>query len=93
MERREQRPSTAGGIGRPVAAIIAATLVVTTCGVSCDQNAQAVFRQTATEPIAEGIKTFLAGDPQAGVGMIVSGAIDGAVASIIEAGDGPTAAQ
>ena len=62
-------------------------------GVGCDQDAEAVFRQSATESIAGGVKTALAGDAPAGLGQIVSAIIDGAAASIVQAGDGPSVAQ
>jgi hypothetical protein len=68
-------------------------LSVCSMGLSCDQDAQAVFRQTATEPIAGGIKTTLAGDAQTGIAAIVAGAIDGVTASILAAGDGSTTAK
>lgn len=58
-------------------------------GVSCDQNAQAVFRQTATQPIANGVKTLVGGDPAGGVTTALEGVLDGVVAAILQAGDGP----
>ncbi len=69
--------------------LVAGALVAGVLPFSCDQNAQAVFRQAVTVPIGDGVKTALAGDPQAGVASIVGAVIDGAVASIVQAGKGP----
>lgn len=52
------------------------TILVGVTGPSCDQDAQAEFRATATSAIASGVKT------------IVNGLIDGAAAAIQNAGDG-----
>lgn len=73
--------------------ILAGALLAGVMGVSCDENAQAVFRQSATEPIASGIKAVLSGNPADGIGAIVSAAIDGWAESIIQAGDGPAPAK
>ena len=47
-------------------------------GASCDSDAQADFRQEATQSIGQGVKT------------IVDAVIDGFVAAIVNAGDGAT---
>lgn len=47
-------------------------------GLGCDSAARAVFRDTATESIGEGVRT------------IVNGMLDGFIAAIQEAGDGNT---
>jgi hypothetical protein len=65
------------------------TLLASTMGLSCDQDAQAVFRQSATHSIGEGVKQFLGGDPEQAVNTIVSATIDGLAAGIEQAGDGP----
>jgi len=62
-------------------------------GVSCDHDAQTVFRQTATANIGQGVKELLSGDSDQAVNTIVNAAIDGVVASIIQAGDGPPASK
>lgn len=72
-------------------AALGAALLVPTLAVSCDQDAQAVFRQTATGGIAQGVKEVLDGNSDQGMGTIVDAAIDGLVASIQQAGDGPPA--
>lgn len=75
---------------RPVAiAGLCATLALGAMGLSCDQDAQAVFRQTATGTIGSGVKQFLDGDGEQAVNTILGAAIDGLVASIQQAGDGP----
>jgi len=51
-------------------------ILFTSAGVSCDSNAAASFRESATGPIGDGVKT------------IVDAVIDGAVAAIKDAGDG-----
>ena len=53
-------------------------LLVGLAGTGCDSDAQADFRQEATESIGEGVKT------------IVDAVIDGFVAAIVNAGDGTT---
>jgi hypothetical protein len=45
-------------------------------GVDCDHEAATTFRQTATGPIGEGVKS------------IVNGVLDGAIAAVQNAGDG-----
>lgn len=77
--------------GRPLRAGCLAGFILMAAALTagCDHDAETVFRQTATEPIGEGVKTFLGGDPELGVGEIVTAIIDGAVASIVQAGDGP----
>jgi hypothetical protein len=56
----------------------AALLVVWGCmGASCDSEAAAVFRSTATSEIGEGVRT------------IMNGVLDGLIAAVEEAGDGP----
>lgn len=74
---------------RIVKACCAAALLAPTLAVSCDQDAQAVFRQTATGGIGQGVKQWLGGDAEQAVGTIMSATIDGLVASIEQAGDGP----
>jgi hypothetical protein len=62
-------------------------------GVSCDSDAQAVFRQTATTSLGQGVKEFLGGDPDQAVNTLVTATIDGVVASVVQAGDGPPASK
>lgn len=91
MGRRE-RWSTHGI--RPAAAFGCSVLLIFgVMGLSCDQDAQAVFRQTATGSIGDGVKQFLDGDGEQAANTILEAAIDGLVASIREAGDGPPPAK
>ena len=59
--------------------LILAAILLACCGPRCDSDAEAVFRQEATGPIGEGVKT------------IMNGVLDGFIASIEQAGDGGTA--
>lgn len=61
----------------PQAMLACSLMLGVTMGLSCDSDAAATFRQTATGPIGEGVKT------------IVNGVLDGWIAAIQEAGDGP----
>lgn len=56
--------------------ILIAGLTMSTMGVSCDGEAASVFRQTATSPIGEGLKTIL------------YGLVDGMVAAVKSVGEG-----
>lgn len=87
------RVSRAGQIRRLATVAVAVILAAAAMGVSCDENAQAVFRQSATNNIGEGVKQFLGGDTETGVNTIVTATIDGLVDSIVAAGDGPPAAK
>lgn len=60
-----------------------------TLGLSCDSDAQAVFRQSATSQIGQGVKEFLGGNSDQAVATIAGATIDGLVDSIVQAGDGP----
>lgn len=62
----------------PLAVLACAALLTATAGLSCDDNADADFRQSATQAIGSGIKT------------IANGLIDGWVNAILNAGDGDT---
>ena len=62
------------------------SIVLGSSGTSCEHDMQVAFRETATAPIADGVKTLLAGNPEQGVGQIVSGGIDGLVAGIQQVG-------
>ena len=58
-------------------------------GLNCDANSAATIRQTATEPIGNGIKSFV--DEQiddSNLETIVNGVIDGAIAAVKAAGRG-----
>ncbi len=67
-----------GGTWRRAALGLALTAIVAgSMGLSCDADAQADFRQTATQAVGDGVKT------------IVNGLIDGLVTAITNAGDGP----
>ncbi len=56
-------------------------LAMSVMGVSCDGDAAAVFRQTATSSIGAGIKTIL------------DGIVDGVVAAVESAGDSTTSSE
>lgn len=60
-----------------VFAMITACILIGVAGPSCDSDAAAVFRQEATAPIGEGVKT------------IMNGVLDGLIAAVQDAGDGP----
>jgi hypothetical protein len=60
----------------PAALLVCGLILTATMGPSCDSDAAATFRQTATGPIGEGVKT------------IVNGVLDGWIAAIQDAGDG-----
>jgi len=60
------------------AAFVATAILIGATGVSCDDDAASVFRQETTAAIGDGVKT------------IVDALIDGAVETIIQAGDGPS---
>ncbi len=64
------------GCATAAGALLAAALVVACTGADCDAEARATFRETATGPIGEGVKS------------IVNGVLDGWIATIQEAGDG-----
>jgi hypothetical protein len=59
-----------------VTAAVLVAIVVGASGVSCDHEAATVFRQTATGPIGDGVKSIL------------DGILDGVVAAIENAGSG-----
>ena len=59
------------------AAFVAAAILVGATGASCDNDAAAVFRQETTASIGNGVK------------IIVDALMDGAIETIIQAGDGP----
>ncbi len=61
--------------------ILIAGLALSVMGVSCDGDAAAVFRQTATSSIGAGIKTIL------------DGIVDGVVAAVETRGDGTSSAK
>jgi len=77
--RHPDNGSWRGGFGRSAATgLVFLGLLVGVTGSGCDSDAQADFRQEATESIGQGVKT------------IVDAMIDGFVAAIVNAGDGPT---
>lgn len=61
---------------RAVLGLVLAAVVVGASGPGCDHEAAAVFRETATGPIGDGVKS------------IVNGVLDGMIAAIENAGDG-----
>lgn len=88
-----KRIRTAGHIRRWATAGLTLALAGSSMGISCDQDAQAVFRQSATNSLGEGVKQVLGGDAETGLNTIVTATIDGLVDSIVAAGDGPPAAK
>ena len=62
------------------------SIVLGSSGTGCEHDMQVAFRETSTAPIGEGVKTFLAGNPEQGFGQIVSSGIDGLVAGIQQVG-------
>jgi hypothetical protein len=76
-----------------IALLLGSALLAGTMGISCDHDAQTVFRQTSTDAIGEGVKTILSGNPEEGVADIVTAGIDGLVASIEQAGRGTTSTK
>jgi len=55
-------------------------------GLSCDQNAQAVFRQTAVPEIASGLTSKYGG-------TFFDAIVNGLAAAILDAGDGSTSSS
>ena len=69
--------------------LIAAGILIGSTGVSCDSDAQAVFRATATPGITSGIKSFVDSTGiDGGLATIVDAVIDGAAAAVQDAGRG-----
>lgn len=66
---------------RVLAGVACLGLFALGAGVNCDSDAAYTFRQTATGPIGSGIKT------------IMNGILDGAIAAVQGAGDGPGASS
>jgi len=79
---------------KPISLALLATaallLAMANMGIGCDHDGQTVFRQTATAEIGEGVKLFLGGNSEQAVTTIMNAAVDGVVASIQQAGRGPT---
>lgn len=76
--RRPRRPRRPRRVGR---ALLALALAAGATGFSCDSDAAATFRQTATDDIGQGVKT------------IVDGVLDGLIAAIQDAGDGSSSSD
>ena len=75
--KTSMRISFANHLRQPLASLLIAAAVLLGCtGLACDTDAQATFRQTATDAIGSGIKT------------IMDSIIDGMVAAVEQAGDG-----
>lgn len=66
--------------GSPAGLLICAGILLGAAGPSCDHDAATTFRQEATGAIGEGVKT------------IMNGVLDGLIAAVEEAGDGPSGA-
>lgn len=61
--------------------LLCAAMLTGAMGLSCDQDAQAVFRQTAVPEIASGLKSEFGG-------TFFDAVVDGLSAAILSAGDG-----
>ncbi|MBP7936945.1 MAG: hypothetical protein KA354_20065 [Phycisphaerae bacterium] len=72
------RPARRGGM-----CLLWAAMLVGTMGLSCDQQAQAVFRQTAVPEIAAGLTSAYGG-------TFFDAMVNGLSAAILSAGDAST---
>jgi len=66
---------------RLITGAVVTFIMVGSMGPSCDSDASATFRETATSAIGDGVRT------------IMNGLLDGAIAAVEAVGDGGTSSE